>query len=884
MRRGHLLTAAAGRASLLLAALAVAPGLLAAAPPLFAPTTDGAELSLPDLDPTVPSPATHLGYPLGERFTPHADMVAYLEALAAASPRVSLERYGTSYEGRPLLLLAVSDPARTERLAEVRDDLAALADPAAVDAAERRRLLERSPVVVWLAYGVHGNESSSSEAALAVAYTLAAAGGALAGLLEDMVVVIDPLLNPDGRERYVQGHRSREGSVPNPSPPAAELHEPWPGGRGNHYLLDLNRDWPWLTQTETRARVAAYRRWHPHVFVDLHEMQPTSTYFFPPPAEPVSPHIDRRLVRWLDVFGRANAREFDRQGWLYYAEETFDLFYPGYGDTYPGLRGAVGMTYEMAGGGGAGRLVERPDGSLLSLADRVVRHYTASLATVETAARNRDELLADFVAANLERSQAPGRTYLWADDGAAGSELATLLMDHGVEVVELGAPHRLTARPLTGGDSQRRSFPAGTLGASTAQPLGRLVAALLDLEQGLEQEFLARQRARVERNLPARFYDLTSWSLPVAFGVEVWISEGGAPEGRPYRPGAGAAPEPAPVGRLGLLVPPQAMASYRLAARLQREGLRHRVAVEDIVQDGNRFPPGTLFIPRAGNPTDLEAILRPLLAATGARGVPVSTLVGEGSAWLGSDYVLPVRESRIALAGGEGTVPTSFGALWHLLDRQLEARLTWIELARVGDAPLADFDVLVLPDGDGYSRLLGEEGAARIAAWVRDGGTLVAVGTAHDLLGEHGVSSIEAWTPDADADEAPDAEEQGGPSPALAPLYHVPGASLRTEMTPGHRLTLGLDGPPAVLFLGRRYLLPTGDPQRDVLRASEEQPVLAGVAWPEARERLVGSLLVGAEPVGRGKIVVFSQHPAYRLFWLAPTPIFLNAVLFGPSL
>src|SRR4051812_743768 len=449
------------RTSLLTLALALTAALSSFAQPtppaavpnagLVAPLSRGETLDLPALDDRLPRPEAFLGYPLGARFTSWDRIVAYLEALDAASPRVKMWEYGHTYEGRPLKLLAVSAPENLERLEEIRKDVLRLADPAGASAADRERILRRTPLVVWLAYGVHGNESSSAEAALGAAYVLAAAQGETAEMLKDVVVLIDPLQNPDGRERYVNGYRQRRGDEANARRAAAEHWEPWPGGRQNHYLIDLNRDWAWASQQETRQRIAAYRSWEPQVYVDFHEMGTESSYYFPPAAEPINPQIDRRVLSWLDVFGRANATAFDHQGWVYFKEENYDLFYPGYGDSYPSLRGAVGMTYEMAGGGRAGVAVTLQDGTVLTLADRVARHLTTSLTTVRTAARNGRKLLEDFAANRARPAAEPARTYLWAADQPEARPLADLLALHGVRVRQLAQAGEIPVRPLAKG-------------------------------------------------------------------------------------------------------------------------------------------------------------------------------------------------------------------------------------------------------------------------------------------------------------------------------------------------------------------------------------------------------------------------------------------------
>ena len=446
-------------AVLCLAAPAVrAQAPAAAPPPLLAPLSGGQELPLPPAAVAVPSPAAVLGYPLGARFTHWDRIVEALAAIDGASDRVAMWEYGRTYEGRPLQLLAVSAPKNIARLEAIRKERLRLADPEALPADERERLVRELPVVVWLAYGVHGNESSSAEAAMATAWVLASAGGDVAALLEEAIVLIDPLCNPDGRERYVHSFEQRTGSRPNPDPAAAEHFEPWPGGRTNHYLLDLNRDWAWASQQETRHRIAAYRQWEPQVYVDFHEMGTESTYFFPPTAEPIHPRIDRQLVSWLDTFGRANAQAFESQGWIYYTGENFDLFYPGYGDSYPSLRGAVGMTYEMAGGGRAGAALALPDGSTLTLADRVARHLTTSLATVRTAAQNRRRLLEDY-AAGRAAPRDEGRTFLWPADQQEAGALADLLVLHGVRVEQLAEDDTLPARPLAAPAAARAVAP-----------------------------------------------------------------------------------------------------------------------------------------------------------------------------------------------------------------------------------------------------------------------------------------------------------------------------------------------------------------------------------------------------------------------------------------
>lgn len=862
-------------AGLLSAVLAAAPALAQDA--LLAPLSDGVTLPLPDLDPAVPTPASVLGYPLGQRFTQHHRVLDYLHALDAASDRVTLWTYGETYEGRPLTLVAISSPQNLARLEEIRNQQLRLAWPAGLGTRELQELQARAPAIVWLGYGVHGNESSSTEAAMATAYVLAAGQGPNAVPLDDVVVLIEPLLNPDGRERYVHGYLQRRGAQADAAPEGMEHFEDWPGGRFNHYLTDLNRDWAWGTQQETRARLAAYQRWEPQVAVDLHEMGYDSTYFFPPAAQPILGDIDSRTLHWLEVFGRGNAAAFERQGWLYFKEEQFDLFYPGYGDSYPSLRRAVGMTYEVAGGGRAGQAVRQWNDRSLTLADRLARHTATSLATVATAARNRRQLVADFVAARLAAGEGSVTTYLWSAEQQQASSLAELLALHGVTLERLARPQEVEARAVIEGASGPQRFAAGTWVASTSQPLGSLLRVLLEREMPMPASFLERQRQRLEQNRSTEFYDITAWSLAMAYGVEVWAVDGELSDLEP----AAAIPAAGKVegeGAFGFLVPPEGLSSYRLAAALERAGFTLRLALEGFELRGRSWPAGTLFVPRSGNAADLPARLGELAAESGATAWGIDTGYTESGLSLGSDDLVPLRAPRIGLVGGEGISPTGHGALWFLLDQLVSVPFSRLELSHLGDVDLGSFDVLVLPEGDYGS--LGDPVVAELKRWLQRGGTLVAVGRAQGWLADHELSTFKPWSGEKSSESSSSGRHMGLESQPI----DTPGAALATVLSMEHPLALGLDAAPAVLTQGERILLPSGDPRRDVLRAREEEPVIAGFVWPEAVPRLAGSLLVGTEPMGAGRVVVFAQDPAFRNFWRATMPLFLNAVCYGPSL
>src|SRR5262245_48325067 len=349
-------------------------------------------------DARIPSLKSVTGHDFGSRVTTPEEIIRYLKALNEAAPdRTRLIKYAESWEGRELYAIVIADADRVRRLDEIKAGLRRLSQPASLSQADAERLIKELPVVVALIHGVHGNEISSGEAAMAETYhLLAAQNDATVDLIRrQSVVIIDPMQNPDGRARFIFQNLLGQASTPDPEPAAAEHDEPWPGGRSNHYLFDLNRDWFAQTQPESKGRVKLMLEWAPHVVADLHEMGGDSTYYFPPTAEPPNPHMTRIQGAWLETFGQANAARFDERGFAYFNREVFDAFYPGYGVSWPIAQGAIGMTFEMASA--RGLAYRRQDETTLTYLDGAVRHFTSAITTAAMASRNREKILRDYL-------------------------------------------------------------------------------------------------------------------------------------------------------------------------------------------------------------------------------------------------------------------------------------------------------------------------------------------------------------------------------------------------------------------------------------------------------------------------------------------------------
>ncbi len=815
----------------------------------------------------VPAPADVLGYELGERFTDHGAILRYIDALIAAAPeRTRLEQYGETVEGRPLVQLVIGRADYLDRLDQI---LATNAELTRLETTvERaRQIAAGNPAVVYFSYGVHGNESSSSEAALYTAWDLLRGAPEVAGVLDSVIVIIDPAVNPDGRERYVQWYREARGAEPNPNPAAREHSEPWPGGRYNHYLFDLNRDWAWMTQQETRMRLATWPRWNPQVHVDFHEMSSESSYFFFPAAAPINPNYPPHVLAWGERFGAANAGAFDRHGWQYFTAESYDLFYPGYGDSWPSLLGAIGMTYEQAGGGRAGLVYERNDGTYLTLHDRAQHHRTSGQATLRAAATGKSTLLGDYAEfhRNVGRDRPDVLLVPDENDGRAGA-LVALLRAQGIEVEQAARSFRASGEPHTGFE-QRRDFPTGTYRVRVRQPRGLLAATLLQPEVELDATFS---------------YDVSAWSLPFAYNVEAHSVRGTPDAGWTAVPaGVPTTTQQAAAASYGWVLPPS-FESWRAVTRYLRDGGTARVIDDAITIAGRELAPGAIFLPRLAADSFDVRITRAGLPASAIAVTSGRTTAGPD---LGTGSAYTVRAPRIALLIGEGVYATSAGAHWFFLDETLGLDYDAIDIRRVGSIPLRDWDVVVLPEAGGSA--LNDEGREALEAFVRAGGTLIAVGTSARTIGAP-IAGIEI----RDAPEYPEESRieralRGREARELEDFEEdVPGTIVRARVDRDHPLGFGVgadDGSLYVIHGGGSVFEPDEDFETAAYFPDELRKV-SGVISERNLQRLSNASWLVSSGVGSGTVILFADDPLFRHFWYGTFQPFVNALLLGPAM
>ncbi|MCB9876052.1 MAG: peptidase M14 [Planctomycetes bacterium] len=875
-------------------------------------------------DPAIPTLTQVNGHAPGERISTHADVERYLLALQAAAPeRIQVVRYGESWQGRGLYYAVVGRAKNVARRDAIRTAMQRLADPRGLSDQDADQLLRDLPAVGWLANCVHGDEPSGTDAALCVLYHLLAAQGdpVVDKVLDECLVLIDPLENPDGRDRFVFYTRAARGRFADPTPESAEHSQPWPTGRSNHALFDMNRDWFAMSQPETAARVGAFLDWWPLVYVDLHEMGGSSSYYFPPPSQPVNGEVTATQRQWLERYGRNNARWFDRYGFDYFTRESYDGFYPGYGDAWPMAHGSVGMTFEMASA--RGLVYRRSDEQLLLYRDGVRRHFTASMATLETLANGRDEAQRAFLkfrrdgAARGERG--PVRSYVFpaVGDRTRLARLADLMVRQGIEVQVADGPLRSGAvRALGAADDaagEAREFAAGAFVVSMAQPASSLATMLLRPHFDMEQQFLDEQRRREAKRRDLEFYDLTAWSLPLLFGVEC-VETTDAPQGRLRRlrageASSGAAPLRSEPPKVAYVVAWGQNGAAALLAELLRLGVRARCIDEPFTLDGRRYPAGSFIVRVVDQPELPGGLHRRIAELAAAHGVEPycadSSWVDDGPNFgTGDGHTL--KAPKLLMAWDRPVNTYSAGWLRYLLEQRYGLPVSVVRTRDLGRVELDRFTVLLLPEGGGYGDELGERGTKAVVGFVERGGVLVAFGSAvrwlmDEKVGllasaaesrnggkggegkkggeEHGAAEEEAAAQGEDDDEPFDYEQAIRPDDESPPS--TPGAILRVTVDTEHWLGFGYDGGACVVHDGSNILTPVKlDRGRNVaIYQQQDQLLAAGFAWPDSLRQLPQKAYLVHQPKGRGHVVAFAEDPNVRAFADGLNLLLLNAVL-----
>jgi hypothetical protein len=638
-------------------------------------------LGLQIINAQLQSPEEFLGYEIGEQFSRHADVVNYFEQVAENSPLVQYHTYGKTNERRPLTYAVISSEENLQNLDEIRRQHLGNTGISETEA-------KADKAIVWLSYNVHGNEASSTEAAMKTLYELITEKE---DWLENTVVIIDPCVNPDGRDRYANWYNRVKAEPYSPLQAAAEHHEPWPGGRPNHYLFDLNRDWAWATQVETQQRLKIYNQWMPHIHVDFHEQGINEPYYFAPAAEPFHEIITPFQREFQTEIGKNHAKYFDAEGWLFFTKERFDLLYPSYGDTYPTYMGAIGMTYEQAGHGRAGLGINTDEAYELTLKDRVAHHHTTGLSTVEVASKNVAELNTEFKK-YFDNSSLEYKSYAVKGNPDKIASLKELLDKHEIKY-QKAVSGRVKGFNYTEGKKGNFNADENTLVINTKQPKGKMVKVLFEPSTTLTDSLT---------------YDITAWSLPYAYGLEAVASTREV-----------ASEATSETSKINIMVNPtgagyvarwNAMQDAQFLAELLKEDIKVRFTEIPFKNEGKDFDRGSLIITKSDNRNNEnfdETVVkiankhqRELVAAT-------TSFAGSGPDF-GSPEVKLINTPKVAVIKGEGTSSLNYGEIWHFFEQDLQYPLTSINTDYFKNVDLAQFDVLIMPEGY-YSNVLDED-------------------------------------------------------------------------------------------------------------------------------------------------------------------------------
>ena len=801
----------------------------------------------------IKSPSEFLGYEIGTQFTRHAEVVNYFEYVASNSKLVTYETYGKTNERRQLTYAIVSSKDNLKNIETIRTNQ--LKNAGIIDGD-----VNPEKAIVWLSYNVHGNEASSSEAAMQTLYILITKKQLW---LENTVVIIDPCINPDGRDRYVNWYNQVKATPYDVKQVAAEHNEPWPGGRANHYLFDLNRDWVWATQIETTQRLKLYNRWMPHIHIDFHEQGINEPYYFAPAAEPYHEVISDWQRDFQVQIGKNNAKYFDREGWLFFTRERFDLLYPSYGDTYPMFMGAIGMTYEQAGHGRAGLGVNTDEGTVLTLVDRMQHHTTTGLSTVEVASKNTEKLNNEFKT-YFNNTQLRYKSYVLNGNSDKLKKLTNLLDKHEIT---WGYSVGKSASGYHYGAQQSGSINAENgIIVSTNQPKGKMVKVLFEPDTKLSNPLT---------------YDITSWSLPYAYGLETVASTSllkanGIKNSHEFHN------KPSPKS-VGYICKWNSMDDAAFLVELLKNDIKVRFSEKELSFNSILFDRGSLIITRSDNKNkvDFDKIVTDIANKQYRKLVASPSSFSDNGTDFGSPDIKLVNKQRIAVLKGEGVSSLSYGAIWYFFETELKYPLTSIDTNDFRTSSLEKFDVLILPETY-YWEALDENSIKTLKSWIKKGGKLIAMGSSVGLFnGKEGFGiSINNELEKEEIEDDLDLKLQPYDQREINNVKNfITGSIYKVTIDNTHPMAFGYSDTYYSLKQGKQsfQFLDSG---YNVGYLKGDAVSVSGFSGKEAIKTLKNSIVFAEKRMGSGSIIYLVDDVLFRSFWENGKLFFTNSIFF----
>ena len=808
-------------------------------------------ISISSYSQSIPSPDKFLGYDIGTQFSRHSQVVDYFEAVAKALPnQVKMEKYGQTYERRPLYVTYISSEENIKNLNAIRENNLK-------NAGLRNGASDNPEVaVVWLSYNVHGNEASSTEASMLTLYKLLTEKQ---DWLKNTVVIIDPCVNPDGRDRYVNWFNETASQPYDIDQQASEHNEPWPGGRPNHYLFDLNRDWAWGSQTESASRLKVYNKWMPHIHVDFHEQGINEPYYFAPAAEPFHEIISDFQRDFQTEIGKNHAKYFDAEGWLFFTRERFDLFYPSYGDTYPTYMGAIGMTYEQGGHGRAGLGILNDEGHVLTLVERLTHHTTSGLSTVEMASKNAKRLNTEF-SKFFDNSGLKYKSYALSGNPDNIGSLTNLLLKHHIQYEKV-TTNKASGYNYTTGQQGNINLDENSIVVHTDQPKGKMVKVLFE------------PNAKLTDSLT---YDITAWNMPYAYGLDAVASTSKIPSKpvkliknrKPYQPLSDA---------YGYISDWNSMKDAKFLASVLKADFRVRFTEKPFTSNGKDFKRGSLIITKGDNLKlkNMSSTLDAIAKANDKKLETINSGFSQNKPDIGSPDIKLINKQKIAVLSGEGTSSLNYGAIWHFFEQQLKYPVTSLNTENLSRTNLDIYNILIMPSGD-YDSLLNEDTMNTLKDWVRSGGKVIAIDAAlRSFAGKDDFALKYKKTENTEKTENltayGDRERENANN-------LITGAIFKSKIDATHPMAFG--------YGDDYFTLKIGSSTYDILDRGynvgyiTDTNVFSGFAGQNTLKNLEKTLVFGEERMGNGSFIYMVDNPLFRSFWENGKLFLVNSIFF----
>ena len=898
---------------------------------------------------TITKPDTILGFEVGTRVATPLQITNSLMKWADESNRLQIVEYARSHEDRPLFAVYISTPENLANLETIESNILLLSDSRKINDRQAKEIVDSLPAVAWMSYSIHGNETSGADAALASIYHLIASEDKdVLEMLDNMIVIIDPLMNPDGRDRFAKSLEQYRGTAPNVDDQSLLHSGDWPYGRTNHYFFDLNRDFYFLTQPETKGRVALINKWRPQLMIDGHEMGPQDTFLMGPPREPINKNIDLDIKKWGDVFAEDQAKAFDDRDWRYYTGEWFENLYPGYSN-YSEYRGSVHILYEQSRMAEDG--VRRPEGTVQTYKESVHHMYISTMANLKTLQLNSKEMYKDYWDGRKynvsSQSEYANKYYviLPTDNLGRLNAFISKLEAQEIEIYTNTNPIKVSNIINQIGDTEEEYIiPEGSLIVPNRQPDAPLIAAILEFDAKINDSVLIEERQKILKNGSSVMYDATAWNLTMMYGLPAITINQPIRDDLVYWENKNII-EILNNDAIGWSVNGNDDRSVAFAARLMEQNINVRILDKETKFLDQVLTRGSIFVTKVDNPKNdkLLSIINSTLLGLNISASSVLTGYGKGDLpdWGGEHFRL-LTKPQIALLGQSNFNSYDVGSSWWTLDKNLGIRHSQINSSFITYADLRRYNTIIMPDGN---RVLSENEIEVLNDWIKQGGTLIAHDNSSSIIAsKNGLGSVtkiqdsldksidfdidlqREWLVDKDnidfdqvnsntlnyktdypwdMDKRTITDEELIRRDNWQSKFMPSGAFVVGRVDNTHWLSFGTPDVLPILY-SKQPVLMTSNRAEAVVRIGSIEPNngseikqlnwstipadhdikvrMSGLVWPEASEKIANSAYLTREQIGNGQLILFSGQPNFRGSTRGTSRLWLNAVVYGAGL